>query len=120
MEKVDWRKREVLLASIWLASALIFVIEFVPLPWLSWLRVGLGFYLFFYPIGALTLKALKIEPGELLEHCLLAIAASLSLIVLLHLVLHLAIGLGLALHTSLGVISLTGLALYIIDRVRER
>ena len=67
----------------------------------------------------MTLKALKIEPKEVLEHCLLAMAASLSLIVLLHLVLHLGLAFSLTLYNSLGVISLTGLLLYIVSRVRK-
>ena len=120
MPKVKLESKESLLVSLLIAAAVILALEMVPFPPLAGLRALLGLYLFFYPIGALSLKVLGLKSRDFPEHLLMVMVSSLSINVLLPLVLHLGVGLELSLLNALAVLSLSGAALFIIARVREK
>jgi hypothetical protein len=120
MEKVKLDSSQGLLASVLLAAGLIFLAETLApqaSPLISGLRLLAGLYLFFYPVGALALKALKLESEDGLEGLMLALTASLSLIVVAHLLLYLALGLAFNLTNSLGIITGLGIALFLAGKV---
>jgi hypothetical protein len=108
---LELHRPEAWLASILIAGAVILLAELAGTG-LGGVRVLLGLYLFFWPVGALALKALKLEPENWPEEVMLVLVSSLSLIVLSHLALFLAVGLAFSLANSLAIIVVLGLILY--------
>jgi hypothetical protein len=112
--KVKWDTRENLLISAYAGIAFIFLADFLLPDLLIGVRVFAGLYLFFYPLGALALKALKIAPENPMEKLMLSAFTSFSLIALIQLSLQLAFNMPFTLYTLLIIIAVSSLAFYIL------
>ena len=112
MGKIKLETRENLLLSAFLAIAFIFLADLALPEILLGFRALAGIYLYFYPLGALALQALRVKTENAMEKIVLSAFASISWIALSQLGLHLAFNIPFTLYTLMTVIAVSALGLY--------
>ena len=104
-----------ILSTMFLATAIVLLINFPPFTHLKFFQTIAGLYLFFFPVGFLLLKAFKETFTSIEEIIALSLTLSITVNVLAILAAFLIAGIKLSLLNNILIINSMGIIFYAIN-----